>query len=158
MNRKLAGYTSRFILVHAVVYWIIGGLFYQISGYEEALDTMEVFELYRPLENIVMVAAVFFGQIIRGAVLALLVYPFHRVFIEKRHGWLLLFGLLFGLMVLGSPVFIREFLASAAEIDTIAGFIESCKIGVPEIIAQTLVFSILFFAWERKRRRPMKAK
>lgn len=148
MNKKIMGYFGRFTLVHLLVYWIIGSLFYQISGYEEALATMEVFQHWRPLESIVMVCVVFFGQIARGALLALLIYPFYQVFMKKKHGWVLLFGLLFGLKVLGSPIFIHEFIISTSALGSITEFLQSLIIGIPEIMAQTLIFSLLFFVWE----------
>jgi hypothetical protein len=147
MDKKLWGYVRRFTLVHVMVYWIVGSVLYQIAGYEEAMATMEVFEHYRPLESFTMVVVVFLGQIIRGGILALVVYPFCQVFMKNRHGWLLLFGLLFGLKVLGSPIFISEFLAP---VESMAEFLNSLKIGVLEIIAQVFVFSIIFFVWERK--------
>ncbi len=50
---------------------MVGMLFYEISGYEEALATIEAFALWRDLESPVMVAVVFFGQIFQGTFLAL---------------------------------------------------------------------------------------
>lgn len=138
---RLRSYVGRFTFLHVIIYWVVGSLFYQISGYEEALATMEIFELYRPLENFGMVAVVFFGQIFRGAILALLLYPFYDIYMRTERGWLLLFGLLFGLKVLVVVIFIPTALAELLDL----------AIGIPEIITQTLVFSLLFFAWERRR-------
>lgn len=141
LTGRLRNYVLRFIFLHVVIYFIVGSLFYQISGYEEALATMEVFKLYRPLESLGMVAAVFFGQIIRGAILALLLYPFYDTYMKTGRGWLLLFGLLFGLKVLVVVIFIPTAFAEIKEL----------LVGIPEITAQTLTFSLLFFAWERRR-------
>lgn len=152
MDKKLWGYVGRYTLVHVLVYWIVGMALYQIAGYEEALATMEVFELYRPLESALMVAVVFFGQIIRGAILALLVYPFYQIFMGKRHGLLMLFGLLFGLKVLGSPIFITNLIEPSVIAQSMSDFINTWKIGLPEIVAQTLFFSIIFFGSETKRK------
>ena len=134
-------YIFRFTILHLLVYWLVGSLFYQISGYEEALAEMEIFTLYRPLENLIMVAAVFFGQIFRGALISQLVYPFYDSYTRHKKGWLLLFGLLCGLQVLTAIVFIP---VSLTEIKELA-------FGVPEIVAQTLLFSLLFFAWEKRK-------
>jgi hypothetical protein len=136
-----AGYVRRYIFLHVLIYFIVGGLFYQISGYDEALATMEIFQLWRPLESSFMVAVVFLGQIFRGTMLALLLYPFYHTYIKKQGGWLLLFGLLFGLQVLGSIFSIPT---------TIADLIISLKTGIAEITVQTLLFSWFFFRWERK--------
>ena len=140
----LKGYTFRFTLLHLIVYLIVGSLFYEISGYEEALATMEAFALWRDLESIGMVAAVFFGQIFRGAILALLYYPFYNTYINKRHGWLLLFGLLFGLKVIPIMFVVPE---------SLSVMLQELTVGLPEIVAQTLVFALLFSAWERRRNR-----
>lgn len=144
----LRGYTIRFTLVHLVTYWIIGSLFYQFAGYREALETMEIFELWRPLETLPVVLLVFFGQIFRGVILALLLYPFYKVYMNKNHGWSYLFLLLFGLTLLGSPIFIPEFLVFE---DTLTEFVQELFLGIPEIFSQMLVFSVIFFFWERKK-------
>jgi len=140
----LRGYTFRYTLLHLIVYIIVGSLFYEISGYEEALATMEAFALWRDLESIGMVAAVFFGQIFRGAILALLYYPFYSTYMKKPHGWLLLFGLLFGLQVIPIMFVIPE---------SLTVMLLEAAVGLPEIVTQTLVFALLFFAWERRRNR-----
>jgi len=138
------GYVFRFTLVHLVIYWLIGSIFYEISGYEEALATMETFELWRPLENLPMVAAVFFGQIFRGAIIGLLLYPFYHTYMNARHGWLLLFGLLFGLKVLPAILTVPE---------SLSAMLVEAAVGLPEILAQTLIFALVFYAWENRRKR-----
>ena len=145
------GHVLRFSLLHLITYWAVGSLFYQISDYQEAMASMEIFELYRPLENIVMVLGVFFGQVARGPLLALLLFPFLAVWVGKRHGWLLLFGLLFGLTALGSPVFLHLAIVESLNAASFSQFIESWAIGLPEIFTQMLAFSLLLFLWERKR-------
>jgi hypothetical protein len=145
------GHVFRFSLLHLITYWGVGSIFYQISDYEEAMASMEIFQLYRPLENTVMVLAVFFGQIVRGPLLALLLFPFFATWVSKRHGWLLLFGLLFGLTALGSPVFLHLTIEETLSAASFSQFVESWAIGLPEIFTQMLIFSVLLFLWERKR-------
>jgi hypothetical protein len=147
LPEKIRGYTFRFLIVHLVTYWVIGSLFYQIAGYADALDEMEVFELWRPLENITAVLLVFFGQIFRGPVLALLLAPFYRSYINKKNGWLLLFLLMIGLTALGSPIFLHEFILFEG---TFMEFLKDLVIGIPEIVTQMLVFSLVFFWWQRR--------
>ena len=143
--KLIRGYVGRFTFLHVVIYILVGAAFYQISGYEEALATMEEFALWRDLENIVMPFVILFGQVFRGGILALLLYPFYPTYLDKRHGWLLLFGLLFGLKVMviaiSIPASFQEFILA----------LETSKTGLPEIIAQTLLFSGVFFAWERRK-------
>ncbi len=144
----LRGYTSRFTLFHVIIYVIVGSLFYEISGYEEALATMEAFALWRDLESIGMVAAVFFGQFFRGAILSLLLYPFYDTYMTGKFGWLKLFGLLFGLKVIPAMFVVPE---------SILVMLQEAAVGLPEIIVQTLVFALAFYAWERRRKRKIES-
>ncbi len=144
---KIRGYAVRFLVVHLVTYWVIGSIFYQIAGYADALKEMEIFEMWRPLENMNAVLLVFFGQLFRGTMLALLLAPFYGSYVHKRNGWLLLFLLVFGLTTLGSPLFLSEFILFEG---SLAAFLKDLIIGIPEIVTQMLVFSLVFFWWQRK--------
>ncbi|WP_407355985.1 hypothetical protein [Methanolobus sp. WCC5] len=144
------GYIKRFTLIHIITYWIIGMTFYQLQGYEEALATMEVFELYRPLESFFMVAVVFLGQIVRGIILALLIYPFYITFREQQHGWLLLFGLLWFITGIGSVFFTPELLGSIITGEGLGELLHEMRIGIPEITTQMLLFSWLFCKYDRR--------
>jgi hypothetical protein len=137
------GYLFRFAIMHLLVYIAVGSLFYQVAGYEEALASMEEFTLWRDLESMGMVAAVFFGQVFRGLFIAIMVAPFYESYLKKRSGWFLLFALLFGLKVLVILIQVPELPIKWSEL----------IIGIPEITVQTFVFSILFFGWERRRER-----
>jgi hypothetical protein len=150
MPEKLRGYTTRFLVVHLLTYWVIGSIFYEISGYADALEEMEIFEMWRPLENIFAVLLVFFGQIFRGIMLALLLAPFYGSYIFNQRGWLLLFLLMFGLTALGSPLFLNEFILFEG---SFMEFFKDLIIGIPEIVSQMLVFSLIFFFWQRKAER-----
>jgi len=144
-NKMLKGYVVRYTLLHLLIYMFIGALFYEISGYEEALATMDEFELWRPLENFVMPFVILFGQVLRGGILALLLYPFYNTYMKKQHGWLFLFGLLFGLKVLASVISVPE------SADLLMQGLQDLTVGIPEITAQTLLFAWLFFLWEKRR-------
>jgi hypothetical protein len=145
--KKMRGYVIRFLVIHLITYWVVGSIFYQVAGYADALEEMEIFELWRPLENIQAVLLVFFGQIFRGTMLALLLAPFFGSYVYKKSGWLLLFLLIFGLTTLGSPLFLSEFILFEG---SFAEFLNDLIIGIPEIVTQMLVFSLLFFFWQRK--------
>jgi hypothetical protein len=144
-SKNIRSYVGRYTLLHMIIYLIVGMVFYQVSGYEEALDTMEYFELWRDMENMTMPFVVLLGQIVRGGILALLLYPFYNTYMEKRHGWLLLFGLLFGLKVLATVIVVPSTLLEFAQA------LGESMAGLPEILVQTLVFAWLFFFWEKRR-------
>lgn len=146
-TRLFKGYMARFTVVHVVTYWVVGSVFYQIADYEEALAAMEIFELWRPLESLTMVLVVFLGQVVRGPVLAVLLLPFLNIYISQRYGWLYLFMLMFGLTALGSPVFLHELLVIET---TLSDYLQDLWIGIPEIFTQMLLFSVLFFYWQKR--------
>jgi hypothetical protein len=148
LNQKnLKGYIIRFTLVHLFTYWVVGGIFYELTGYNDALETMEIFNLWRPMESLNTVLLVFFGQIFRGTLLAVLLYPFYKIYIDKKSGWAQLYLLMIGLTILGSPLFLTEFIDFNG---SIAEFIKSLAVGIPEIFSQMLMFSLIFFFWQRR--------
>lgn len=148
-KRRFIGYLGRFTLINFLIYMIAGIIFMELAGYEEAFLSMGAFKLYRPLDSPILPVLVFTGQLIRGPLLALFLYPFHGKFIQDKRGWLLLFGLLFGLKVI-SPLWLRE-LYIPLNINQLMELIGVLQTGLPEIIVQTLVVSFLFFKWERRR-------
>ena len=148
ISRNVTLYTIRFMLLHLASYLISGSVFYQAAEYSGVIASRETFELFRPQEEYnYFFLLIISGQILRGIVLALLIYPFHNTFITRIHGWFLLFGLLFGLTLLGSPVFIPVTLLREAAFVEIIG---NLRIGIPEAITQMLLFSVVFVYWQKR--------
>jgi len=142
---RLGGYLIRFILLHVITYAVVGGIFFELQSYEEAFAVQEQFELYRPLDDPVVAAAIPI-QIVRGGLLALLFYPLYGAVIKKGHGWLLLFGWMFGLTALGAPNFFAGFCEGLVNGKPVAQLL----VGPIEIVVQMLLFSGLLFLWERR--------
>jgi hypothetical protein len=78
-------------------------------------------------------------RLCRGArIFALALFPFRRVFLEERHGWLKLWGLLLGLCILS---------AAGPAPGSVEGLIYTQMpwtaqlLGLREVVAQTLAFS-----------------
>jgi hypothetical protein len=88
-----------------------------------------------------------FLQPIRGLIFAIGLWPIRGFLIEKKHGWLILWGLLVTLGILSTP---------AASPGSIEGMLYSKLpmwyhlIGYPEVTLQTLFFSIWLVWWERR--------
>lgn len=151
MNKRIRGYIGRFTLIHVITYVVCGIIFMELLNYEESLATMESFKLYRSLEDPMVGLGVFPMQILRGGLFALLIYPFYKRIIEKRHGWLLLFGLLYGFTYLF--IALPEFLSGIVNYIRTGTSIAELFVGVPEITVQMLVFSLVLFKWERRVRK-----
>lgn len=140
------GYIGRFSLIHVLTYVVIGLIFMNIMGYKEQFSSSVVYSNFRSLDSPIVRAAALI-QILRGAFLALVLFPFYEVIIYSKRGWLKLFGVLWGLTLIG---------AVAATPGSIEGLIYTKTpliehlLGLPEVTVQMLVFSWLFFTWERR--------
>lgn len=143
---KLTGFLKRYTIVHVLVYLIVGLIFMYSMNYREAFETYDQFSNYRSLDSPIVRAAVLF-QILRGLMIALILYPFRERVVESQWGWLMLFSVLFGLTCLGAIN------ASPGSIEGMIYTKMSLKehlVGYPEVIVQSLGISVIFWQWERK--------
>ncbi len=149
VKKKLWGYVGRFSLVHVVTYIVAGVIFMNLQNYTEVFSLSEGFANFRSLDSPIVKAAPLL-QFLRGGFFALLLYPFYSVIVNKKWGWLYLFGILFGFTNIGSV---------AATTGSIEGIIYTKTtlaehlVGLPEVTIQMLVFSWLFVKWEKKKNR-----
>jgi hypothetical protein len=143
--RFLARVTSS----HLVTYFVAGLLAYSLLDYATFFQSDVLACLMRPLDS-KWIAAGPALQVIRGLIFALALYPFRSVFLADRRGWLKLWGLLLGLAI---------FSTTGAAPGSVEGMIYT-KIpfgshlhGLPEVVLQTLAFSVLLTAWHRRPHR-----
>lgn len=118
-----------------------------LMNYSEHFQNDASFSNYRSIDStIVRMAALF--QILRGLMIALILFPFRERIIESKFGWLMLFFILYGLTCLG---------AVNAKPGSIEGFIytklslKDHLVGMPEVIIQSMGIAIIFWWRERKR-------
>lgn len=146
-KEKLWGYVGRFSLVHVITYVIAGLIFMNLQNYAEVFSVSDGFAHFRPFESPIVKAAPLL-QFLRGGFFALLLYPFYETIVNRKWGWLMLFGILWGFTNIGSV---------AATPGSIEGIIYTKTsiaehlIGLPEVTIQMLAFSWLFVKWERKK-------
>jgi hypothetical protein len=130
---------------HLVTYFVAGILAYSLVDYATLFQSEGFSCLMRPLDS-KWIAAGPGLQVIRGLIFALALYPFRSVFLADRRGWLKLWGLLVGLAI---------FSTAGAAPGSVEGMIytkipiSSQLRGLPEILLQTLAFSVLLIAWHR---------
>ncbi|MGI6701172.1 MAG: hypothetical protein ACOX3U_01720 [Christensenellales bacterium] len=141
----IIAFTLRFIALHTLTYLVFGVLFMLVSGYFEYFIRDPIFDLVMKPADALTVRIAPLVQVIRGALLALAVYPFREVF-EERKGWLKLFVLLFILTGIGAvitgPGSIEGFLYTRFSFNPLIGY--------PEIGLQMFTFSLLFCRWQGK--------
>jgi hypothetical protein len=135
---------------HMVTYFVAGVLAFTLLDYATAFQAPYLSCWMRPTTS--KWVAVGPGlQWIRGFIFALVLYPFRRVFLEGRLGWLKLWGLVAGIGILSTygpaPGSVEGLLY------TTIPPLRQVK-GLSEVVGQSLAFSILLVAWYR---RPHKA-
>jgi hypothetical protein len=138
-------FLPRVTSTHLVTYFVAGILAYSVFDYKTLFQT-EVFScLMRPISSR-WVAAGPTLQVFRGLIFALALYPFRSVFLSDRHGWLKLWGLLAGLAI---------FSTAGAAPGSVEGMIYTKipigyqLLGLPEVLLQTLAFSLLLYGWHQ---------
>jgi hypothetical protein len=134
---------------HLVSYFAAGIVAYNLFDYREFFSTGPLAALMRPVDS----PEVALGpslQVVRGLLFALVLWPFRRVILERDRGWLYLWGLFVGLAVLGTAG--PTFGSFEGLIYTQLPLADHLR-GLPEVVAQTLLFSLMLFYWHRRPRR-----
>jgi hypothetical protein len=130
---------------HLVTYFVAGVLAYSLLDYRTLFQTEGLSCLMRPISSR-WVAAGPALQVFRGLIFALALYPFRSIFLGGRHGWLKLWGLLAGLAIFSTagpaPGSVEGLIYTKIPIRT-------QLLGLPEVLLQTLAFSLLLLAWHR---------
>lgn len=136
----------RVIATHTITYFIAGIIFSRLFNYTTLFSSEILSEYMKPTSS-PWVAAGPGLNILRGALFALVLWPFKSVFINTKKGWLKLWLLIVGLAILGT--------AAAAQ-GSLEGIIYSRLplalhfIGMSEILAQTFFFSLFLYGWYKK--------
>lgn len=150
--RPSSTFIRRFTVLHVITYFVAGVLFYQLQNYQQSINEMEIFGMWRDLEDPVTAMMIFlgstFGQVFRGAWLAFFLTPFQKLFQAKK-GWILLFTTMWGLTFLTATGIMPWFA------ETLAGerSVYELLVGFPEVTVQMLVFSMLLQQWELRKPR-----
>lgn len=140
-------FTLRFIVVHTLTYLVFGIIFMLTSQYFEYFKNDPLFSQVMKPSDALSVQLAPLVQLLRGALLALAIYPFRDVIIGRSSGWIKLFILLFVLTSIGAvitgPGSIEGFLYTHFSFNPIIGY--------PEIALQMFAFSWLFCRWQGKK-------
>ncbi|MBN2444008.1 MAG: hypothetical protein JXJ04_21780 [Spirochaetales bacterium] len=145
--KEILNFTLRVVVIHSVTYLLCGLLLHQIFDYA-SIFTIDVIKNYmRPVSDPVAMAGPFL-QPIRGLLFALGLWIIKPVWISKKQGWLVIWGVIFIFGILNTP---------AAAPSSIEGYIYSRfplwyhLMGYVEVGIQTLLFSILLFITQQAK-------
>lgn len=139
----------RVMALHMITYSVAGGLAYTIFSYDKLYATGTLQYLMKPVSS-GWIAAGPALQTFRGILFALILWPFRNIILFERYGWLKLWLLFVGLAILGtagpSPGSFEGIIYSKLSL-------YEHFIGLPEVLFQTLLFSILLYTWYKKSSR-----
>ncbi|HYK90903.1 MAG TPA: hypothetical protein VE398_19180 [Acidobacteriota bacterium] len=142
----LKAFAWRVVSLHVLTYFALGIAAFLILDYRQAFQNTELRYLMRPTTSPWVAAGPAF-QLVRGLLFAAILYPFASHFIRRSNGALLLWTLFLGLAILGtagpSPGSFEGILYTKLPI-------KLHLFGLPEVVLQTLLFSIGLVSWCRK--------
>jgi hypothetical protein len=139
-------FALKVIVVHTVTYFIFGIIMSNLFHYGDVFKMQIIRDYMLPIDEHNVILGPFL-QPIRGLIFAIGLWPIRGLLLEKKHGGLILWGLLVTIGILSTP--------SAAP-SSIEGMLYSKLpmwyhlMGFPEITLQTLIFSIWLIWWERR--------
>ena len=139
-------FTLRVIIVHMATYFLFGIIMSNVFDYGEIFKREIIRDYMLPMDEHNVILGPFL-QPIRGLIFAIGLWPIRGLLIEKKRGWLILWGLIVTIGILSTP---------AAAPASIEGMLYSKLpmwyhlMGLPEILLQTLLFSIWLVWWERQ--------
>ncbi|MDI9477191.1 MAG: hypothetical protein QM345_00330 [Bacillota bacterium] len=144
--KKYLDFFWRVCSAHVVSYMIMGILASFLFNYSERFvaGTLRLYMLPTDSPLVALGPAL---QIIRGLIFTVVLWPVKNTFIEGEKGWLKLWVLFIGLAILGTagptPGSIEGMIYTRVSMAEHIFFL-------PEVVLQTLVFSIIVYNWYKR--------
>lgn len=145
-HKRFLAFAGKAAVVHTATYFIFGLIMSNLFDYGRIFEQEIIRDFMRPIHS----TNVYFGplvQPIRGLLFALALWPLRGAIVERKRGWLVLWGLFVVFGILGTP---------AAAPSSLEGLVYSRLplwyhlLGLPEILLQTLAFSLILVWWEKR--------
>lgn len=146
-SKAFVNFAVRVVIVHTLTYFVFGMVMSKVFDYARVFQQEIIRDFMRPVGS----TSVFLGPVLqplRGLLYAVGLWPIRNVILERKHGWLIVWGIFVLFGILGTP---------AASPSSMEGVIYSRLplwyhlMGLPEILLQTLAFSFLLVWWERRQ-------
>ncbi len=139
-------FALRVIVAHTLTYFVAGLVASNVFHYGAIFDLPVIRDYMLPIAQHNLPIGPFL-QPVRGLIFAIGLWPIRGLLLETKRGWLILWGLLVTVGILSTP---------AASPGSVEGVLYTRLplwyhlMGLPEILLQTLVFSIWLVWWERQ--------
>ena len=152
MVRMLSNVKLRFfakvIVAHVITYWVVAFMFMPLTF--DYADSIAELIGFKPLDEISM-GTVMIGQIVRGLLLAIVLWWIKDSIIGLKLGWLKLWAVLIILGVFNTYGAAQGSIQGMIYLAPIDDLPTSMNFGMLEIMAQPLLFSIAV-TFQRKKR------
>ena len=145
--KEFLNFTLKVIIAHTFTYFILGLIMSNIFDYQAIWQQDVIKDFLRPYNSPWIMIGPFL-QPIRGVLFAVGIWPIREIIFNKKHGWLILWGIIVVFGILSTP---------AAAPCSVEGLLYSQLplwfhlIGLPEILLQTLAFSLLLVWWMKDK-------
>ncbi len=139
-------FAGQVIVAHTLTYFIAGMIASTVFHYGTVFEMPVIRDYMLPIDQHGVLIGPFL-QPVRGLIFAIGLWPIRRLLLESKQGWLVLWSLLVTIGILSTP---------AAAPSSIEGMLYTRLplwyhlMGLPEILLQTLVFSIWLVWWQRQ--------
>ena len=148
-KKSLAVYVLQIASCHTIAYFIAGVLAYYFMNYKEHFSSQSLSMLMLPTDS-PWVAIGPSIQIFRGVIIALVLYPFKKVFFEESHGTAKLALLIFGLSYLSTigptPGSFEGYVYTKLPV-------QYHLLGIPETTIYVGLFSIMVVQWNKNQKK-----
>lgn len=132
-------------LLHFITYFVFGAVAFNVFNYPYWYSVPPLSFYMKPTDSIWVQTGPFFA-FVRGPIMGLALYPFRRVFVGTRHGWVYLWGIFVGIGILGTfgpaPGSVEGLVFTTLPVVLQIAFL-------PETVLQSLALSVLLYVWQR---------
>jgi len=137
---------------HVVTYWVVAfiAMPFTINYIDYAVELMGL----RPLDEINM-GAVFFGQIIRGVLLGIVIWWIKDSIFGKKLAWLRLWGILVILGIFNTYGLAHGSIQGLIYLAPIEDMPARLNFGIVELFAQVLLFSVAVTFQRKNKHKPV---
>ena len=149
MNKEknsMVTFCWRVLSAHTVAYFVAGIFALLFLDYQEHFSSESLSLLMRPVDS-PWVAAGSGLQDFRGLIIALVLYPFRKVFLGSKRGgfklWLLVMGLSFFSTIRPAPGSFEGYIYTILPV-------QYHLLGIPEALLYTTLFAFFVCGWYKK--------
>ena len=150
MKENLA-FGAKVAVTHVLTYMLCGMLAMTLFDYQSTIESIGM----RGTDDIMVQLAPVF-QIARGALFAVVLWLIRPAFMERRHGWLVVWAVIAILGIFNTPATSPGSIEALIYLEPASEPLNTSIGGTLEILTQTLLFSVVSVWWIKRpaRRSP----